>query len=350
MRILVFLFVIFRGLVSCTQSTENAYNFCLIDLSSKDTLYCQNVNPKDPILFDCPDHFKGNVLVATIKNKQDQLSVIVPVLAGNSNYYKLDDKPFDFSEENISVNKRLISFSGNDYLDNYDVFLKSIAFNLNDSIQTANDFVKRLWDFSRKYPKSNLIGYHIYSVKTGVKSTVFENSLTSENKKIWNDLAKNSSDVFMKELKRMEAAAEFGNCIDSGKNRLVFQSSTSKIHPSLLDNSVKVVIFWATWCGPCKPQMKFLSDLNERKYMDDPVLFVGVTSESDDKVVFDWMRQNEKKYTGLALFHDSHFCMASNYEITQYPTILVFDKQDKLVGHDLLIQDVEVIIDSLLSK
>ena len=62
------------------------------------------------------------------------------------------------------------------------------------------------------------------------------------------------------------------------------------------------------------------------------------------------MEQNQAKYDGLILFHDSHFCMNTNYQVTQYPTILIFDKNDKLVKRDVDIEEVESIVDSLLKK
>ncbi len=48
------------------------------------------------------------------------------------------------------------------------------------------------------------------------------------------------------------------------------------------NDKVRVVEFWATWCGPCKASMPHLNELSE-KYRD-AVVFVGVTDEDEATV------------------------------------------------------------------
>ena len=332
---------------SCSNaSKDKEFKFYLVNLATKDTLFQADFDKGEELHFKSSENLKQNVLLASMHWANSQMSTVVPVESGALNNYRVNEGVL----KNGNHQQPLIRFSGNKYLDDYEQFLTGITKLKQDTSFLLNSFVERLEVFSNKYPKSELIGYHIHSILTNFSEESFGAYLSAENKVVWKNLLDKADDSFAKELKRMQKANEIGNCIQSGGDKLVFQSKNSSIDPSVLEGNFKVVIFWATWCGPCKPQMKMLSDLNEKKYLDEPVLFVGVSSESDPKLVFSWIKKNESNYKGLSFFHDSHFCMSTNYEIVQYPTILVFDKNDKLIQKGVKIEEVETLLDSLLKK
>jgi thiol-disulfide isomerase/thioredoxin len=339
--------VVVMTFCSCSNTSKyKEFKFYLVNLVTKDTVFRADFDRDEEVHFKSSENLKQHVLVASVHWENSQMSTVVPVEPGALNNYLVSEDVL----KNGNHQQPLIRFSGNKYLDDYEQFLTGITKLKQDTSFLLNSFVERLEVFSKKYPKSELIGYHIHSILTNFSEESFEACLSAENKIVWKNLLDKADDSFAKELKRMQKANEIGNCIQSGANKLVFQSKTSSIDPSVLEGNFKVVIFWATWCGPCKPQMKMLSDLNEKKYLDEPVLFVGVSSESDPKLVFSWIKQNESNYKGLTFFHDSHFCMSTNYEVTQYPTILVFDKNDKLIQKGIKIEEVESLVDSLLKK
>lgn len=332
---------------SCSNpGKDKEFKFYLVNLETKDTLFKTDFDKDEELHFRSSEHLKQNVLVASVHWENSQMSSVVPVEPGALNTYLVNENVLKHGNHQ----QPLIRFSGNKYLDDYEQFLTGITKLKQDTSLLLNSFVERLEVFSGKHPKSELIGYHIHSILTNFSGESFGTYLSAENKVVWKNLLDKADDSFAKELKRMQKANEIGSCIQSGVDKLVFQSKTSSIDQSVLEGNFKVVIFWATWCGPCKPQMKMLSDLNERKYLDEPVLFVGVSSESDPKLVFSWIKQNESKYKGMTFFHDSHFCMSTNYEIVQYPTILVFDKNDKLIQKGVKIGEVESLVDSLLKN
>ena len=52
----------------------------------------------------------------------------------------------------------------------------------------------------------------------------------------------------------------------------------------LQKDSVYVVEFWATWCGPCRTSIPHLTEL-QHKYKDKKVTIIGITNEKKDKVM-----------------------------------------------------------------
>ena len=99
---------------------------------------------------------------------------------------------------------------------------------------------------------------------------------------------------------------------------------------------IVVVDVSATWCGPCQAAMPNL-DRVARKYADQGVVLLGVTS-SDTREAYDgWIKRNAAKYAFTMTFDpagkdgwkDSVFNLA--YGVTGFPTLFVIGRDGKLV-------------------
>lgn len=336
-------------MVSCT-SDKNKKNgeveIVLISAQNRDTIFKHTQSDlNDPVTFDCPKEVKEDAAILVVSaGKTNSYSIVVPIQPGAENRYKLSVP--GHTGKNTS---RFYHFSGNPFLDAYEALLVRMekVGSLADT-SSINGMIQELDKFAQKHPKASIIGYHIYSVETGGEFDELKKYFTPETALIWKRLSSKSNNGFTKELKRIRDAGKSMDCKKNDPNHFLIQSSNSHIDPSLLKDHVKVVVFWATWCGPCKQKMKIFSELNLKKYREKPFHFIAVSSEPDQKAVFKWMEQNISKYNGLSFVHDDLFCMANNYGIQQLPTVLVFDKKDKLVVRDPGMKEVEQMIDSLL--
>lgn len=357
-------YLIFTGLLmvlfSCSSGEkEKIGELYITDVKTKDTLFSTewvDLNQQVEIirLIKKPSY---NVGVFHVKSQLASLSLVVP-LDKRSNLFQLRI-PESFLKGTPLNGQKFISFGGNRMLDDYEKIMNDAKLNRKDTSLSVNGFIHGLYKFNRNYPRSGIVGYHIYEAELNGGEDMFS-YFSNRSKKEWKTLSSLSNDLFTKELKRIKESGNIKNCIQHSPQKLVFQSSNSSIHPDLLKNQVKVLIFWATWCAPCKVQMMQLAKLNKAKYGDSPVYFAAVTSESDEKMVFNWVEKNWDKYkcgdeweyesSWLSFFHDNKHCMATNYQIQQYPTIMVFDKKDRLVKSYCTIQDVQRIVDSLLVK
>lgn len=104
---------------------------------------------------------------------------------------------------------------------------------------------------------------------------------------------------------------------------------------SLTDFKGKIVVVdvWATWCGPCRAQIPFLTKLEEEMKGKD-VVFVSVSVDSRrdyDK----WKKMVEDmNMGGVQLFADQGRQIKEAYKIVGIPRFMVFDRQGNVVSKD----------------
>jgi len=81
-----------------------------------------------------------------------------------------------------------------------------------------------------------------------------------------------------------------------------------------------MVVFWATWCPPCKQEIPNLIEL-QNKYDADTLAIIAISDESD-KTLRSFRQANGLNYTVASAEN-----LPSPYdEVTAIPTILLIDK------------------------
>jgi thiol-disulfide isomerase/thioredoxin len=94
---------------------------------------------------------------------------------------------------------------------------------------------------------------------------------------------------------------------------------------------VVLVSFGATWCQPCKEELKALEEL-KKEYRDKPVKFVWISVESEDEVSDSGLRSYAKqlKISFPVLRDPDKRTFARFSQRLRLPTILFFDRSGKL--------------------
>lgn len=94
---------------------------------------------------------------------------------------------------------------------------------------------------------------------------------------------------------------------------------------------VVLVSFGATWCLPCKEELKALEEL-KKEYRDKPVKFVWVSVESEEEVSDGGLRSYAKqlKISFPVLRDPDKRVFARFSQRLRLPTILFFDREGKL--------------------
>ena len=92
---------------------------------------------------------------------------------------------------------------------------------------------------------------------------------------------------------------------------------------------VRVVNFWATWCGPCKSESPALQRLWEQ-YRARGVVFVGVDYND---VASDARRFVRKHGLTYPMVRDRDGSVGNLYDLTGVPETFVVDRHGRLVEH-----------------
>jgi thiol-disulfide isomerase/thioredoxin len=121
-----------------------------------------------------------------------------------------------------------------------------------------------------------------------------------------------------------------------------------------MPDSDKVVVlsFFASWCKPCKLELPHVQTVFE-KYQDKGLVVLAVFSEKEaDKVQWakDWFKESNLTF---GLVHDEFGIVKKRYEIGEYPTSYILNRQGivvkKLMGYDEAIaQELDQLIDTLM--
>ena len=95
---------------------------------------------------------------------------------------------------------------------------------------------------------------------------------------------------------------------------------------------VVLVSFGATWCVPCKEELRALEEL-KKEYRDKPVKFIWVSIESEEEVSDGGLRSYAKqlKLSFPVLRDPDKRTFARFSQRLRLPTILFFDREGKLV-------------------
>ena len=89
---------------------------------------------------------------------------------------------------------------------------------------------------------------------------------------------------------------------------------------------------WATWCGPCRREVPFLKELEE-KFADAQIVFVGLSVDSDKSKWENMVKEGSLSGTQLYLGTQSSFQEA--YRVEGIPRFILIDKEGKIIDNNM---------------
>ncbi len=110
-----------------------------------------------------------------------------------------------------------------------------------------------------------------------------------------------------------------------------------------------VLHYWATWCEPCKQDMKLLRQLQAR-YQRSGLRIVGVNVDQTREMAEDYL--NETKLPWTQLFEDGGLessRLATAFGVQTLPTMMLIDKDSKVVRHNVRAAELEGELDKMFT-
>jgi thiol-disulfide isomerase/thioredoxin len=112
-----------------------------------------------------------------------------------------------------------------------------------------------------------------------------------------------------------------------------------------LKGKVVLVQYWATWCEPCKADMPLLKELRS-KFKEFEV--VGINLDNDKQQMQAFLRENDPRWPQLFEEGGLESRFAVDMGIQTLPTMILIDKQGRVVDRNIRAQGLESEIIKLL--
>ncbi|KAA5543877.1 redoxin domain-containing protein [Roseiconus nitratireducens] len=110
-----------------------------------------------------------------------------------------------------------------------------------------------------------------------------------------------------------------------------------------------IVHYWATWCEPCKQDMKLLSRLQAR-YGRAGLQLVGVNVDARRADAEAYLQQNRLPW--VQLFEEGGLessPLSKAFGVQTLPTMMLIDREGKVVRHNIRKEELDAELDELLS-
>jgi cytochrome c biogenesis protein CcmG, thiol:disulfide interchange protein DsbE len=113
-----------------------------------------------------------------------------------------------------------------------------------------------------------------------------------------------------------------------------------------LQGKVVLIIYWATWCGPCKREVPALNELYDR-YRQKEVVFLAVSQDEERATVEDFLRTDKVGQTiKYPIIYGAPYTKIFG-RMNAIPTLLLLDKQGNTVGKHEGTAPAEVIAQAI---
>jgi len=150
-------------------------------------------------------------------------------------------------------------------------------------------------------------------------------------------------------LKRLDASKNYA-IGESFKDFTMYDSINQSVNTRELRDKYTVVIFWASWCGPCRVEHPELNSLYE-KYKHKGLGLIGVSLDTDRKKWLSAIKKDHLKWPQLSDLKGTESEIGRYYGFTNgvgIPFNLIVDKEGRIIEKDLTVDQLKEILKKLL--
>ena len=98
--------------------------------------------------------------------------------------------------------------------------------------------------------------------------------------------------------------------------------------------NIVLVHYWATWCGPCKDDMKVLRDM-QAKYGRQGFALVGINLDNEKEAAIAFLRSNRLPWAQLYEPGGLDGRLANELGVLTLPTMLLIDQEGRVISRNI---------------
>lgn len=107
--------------------------------------------------------------------------------------------------------------------------------------------------------------------------------------------------------------------------------------------------FWATWCGPCIPEIPHLKALHE-KYQNENFSIVGISLDRDKETLINFIDEREMKWNQVFVEHGWESDLPRLFNVSGIPRMYLIGPDGNILARDLRGEEMLSKIDQLISE
>lgn len=106
--------------------------------------------------------------------------------------------------------------------------------------------------------------------------------------------------------------------------------------------------FWATWCGPCFPEIPHLKTLHD-KYGDEDLKIIGISLDREKEALTEVIEEEEMEWPQIFVEDGWYGDIPSKYNVSGIPRMYILDPEGNIAARDLrgeeMVNEIERMID-----
>ena len=114
-----------------------------------------------------------------------------------------------------------------------------------------------------------------------------------------------------------------------------------------LEGNYVLMEFWATWCGPCMPEIPHLKTLHE-KYHDSNFIVLGFSLDRDRGTLTRYIEEERMEWPQIYLEDGWDGELARQFNVSGIPRMYLLDPEGTIIARDLRGEEMVSEIDRLL--
>ncbi|MAZ93459.1 MAG: hypothetical protein CMF58_03495 [Lentimicrobiaceae bacterium] len=110
-----------------------------------------------------------------------------------------------------------------------------------------------------------------------------------------------------------------------------------------IEAETTVIVFWASWCQHCDEILPIINNYYQKGNKSE---VIAISIDDNEEVIKEWLSQNDFNWINIAELKGWHGAIIEEYGIVATPTVLVLDRDKKILAKPVRKENLERILSS----